>query len=83
MHSRSIERVIDLTDPGRNVLYDMSPEQARALVASGNPAALRRLNGQFALVASAGEKVRMARSISRPLRPSLQRASATLRAPPA
>jgi asparagine synthase (glutamine-hydrolysing) len=68
MHSRAISRVVDLTDPARNVLYDISPEQARALVASGNPNALRRLDGQFALVAIVGDRVRMARSISRPLR---------------
>src|SRR3954447_9305798 len=68
MHPRTIDRVIDLTDPARNALYDMTTEQARALLAAGDPGALRRISGQFALVAVDGNKVRMARSLSRPLR---------------
>jgi asparagine synthase (glutamine-hydrolysing) len=61
-------RVIDLTDPGRNVLYNVSLEEARSRVASGDPQAVRDIEGQFALVAADGVLVRMARSISRPLR---------------
>ena len=68
MHTRVIQRVVDLTDPARNVLYDMSPDEARARVASGDPQAVRGIEGQFALLAVVGEKVRMARSMSRPLR---------------
>src|SRR3954469_21894640 len=77
MHSRAIDRVIDLTDPARNVLYNVSLDEARRRVASGDPAAVAGIDGQFALVARAhgeseigpaGQKVRMARSISRPLR---------------
>ena len=29
MHTRAIERVVDLTDPARNVLYNMTQEEAR------------------------------------------------------
>ncbi len=61
-------RVIDLTDPARNVLYNLSLDEARARVASGDPEAVRAIDGQFALVATSGQLVRMARSISRPLR---------------
>jgi asparagine synthase (glutamine-hydrolysing) len=61
-------RVIDLTDPGRNVLYNVTLDEARARVASGDPAAVCNIEGQFALVATSGQLVRMARSISRPLR---------------
>ncbi len=69
MHTRqAIERVVDLTDPGRNVLFNMSVDEARALVASGDADAVRRIDGQFALVATSGQVVRLARSIGRPLR---------------
>ncbi|MBY0229301.1 MAG: hypothetical protein K2W96_08495 [Gemmataceae bacterium] len=63
-----IGRVVDLTDPSRNSLYDLTADEARAVVASGDAEAVRRLEGQFALVAQAGREVRMARSLSRPLR---------------
>jgi asparagine synthase (glutamine-hydrolysing) len=69
MHTpRALERVVDLTDPAKNVLFNMTVEEARALVASGDPAAVRRIDGHFALVATSGQSVRLARSIGRPLR---------------
>ena len=68
LHAQAIERVVDLTDPARNAIYNMSVEEARALVASGDAAAVRRIDGDFALVATSGVHVRMARSIGRPLR---------------
>jgi asparagine synthase (glutamine-hydrolysing) len=66
--AQAIERVVDLTDPARNVIYNMTVDEARALVASGDAAAVRRIDGDFALVATNGVHVRMARSIGRPLR---------------
>ncbi len=66
--AKAIERVVDLTDPTRNVIYNSTTEEARALVASGDAAAVRRIDGDFALVATSGVHVRMARSIGRPLR---------------
>jgi asparagine synthase (glutamine-hydrolysing) len=68
MHSEYIGHVIDLTDPARNAIYNMSAEEARAVVASGAVEAVRRIEGQFALVATSGKIVRMARSLNRPLR---------------
>ena len=67
-HAQAIERVVDLTDPARNVIFNMTIEEARRLVASGDAAAVRRIDGDFALVATAGVHVLMARSIGRPLR---------------
>ena len=67
-HPQAIQQVVDLTDPARNVIFNMTVEEARALVASGAPAAVRRIDGDFALVATSGLHVRMARSIGRPLR---------------
>jgi asparagine synthase (glutamine-hydrolysing) len=69
MHqTQAIERVVDLTDPQKNILFNMGVDDARQLVASGDPDAVRRIDGQFALVATSGQVVRLARSIGRPLR---------------
>jgi asparagine synthase (glutamine-hydrolysing) len=69
MHTtQAIERIVDLTDPAKNVLFNMTVDEARALVASGDPDAVRRIDGQFALVATRGQTVLLARSIGRPLR---------------
>jgi asparagine synthase (glutamine-hydrolysing) len=67
-YQRTLERVVDLTDPARNVIYNMSLEEARARVASGDPVAVGRIDGQFALLGTSGQDVLLARSISRPLR---------------
>jgi asparagine synthase (glutamine-hydrolysing) len=68
LQTRAIERVVDLTDPVKNTLYNMTVEAARAAVATGDVHKVRQIDGQFALVATNGQKVRMARSIGRPLR---------------
>ena len=67
MH-RYVERVVDLIDPALNVLHGLSEEDARARVLSGDPAAVRAIDGSFALVARDGITVRMARSLDRPMR---------------
>ncbi|HEY7574965.1 MAG TPA: asparagine synthase-related protein [Thermoanaerobaculia bacterium] len=46
----------------------MTPGEARARVASGDPAAVAAIPGSFALVARDGATVRMARSLDRPMR---------------
>ena len=46
----------------------MTADEALARVASGDPAQVRGIDGQFALIHKAGKIVRMARSIGRPLR---------------
>jgi asparagine synthase (glutamine-hydrolysing) len=65
---RPIDRVVDLLDPGLNALYDVDVEEARRRVASGDPAAVRALDGSFAVVTVEGITVRMARSLDRPMR---------------
>ncbi len=60
--------MVDLTDPGFNVLLNVSADEARNILASGDVARLRQIDGQFALVHREGKKVRLARSIGRPLR---------------
>src|SRR5918911_2659736 len=63
-----LSRVIDLTDPAGNRIYNMSVEEARALVASGDAGAVARIDGEFALVGQRGRSVSLARTIGRLLR---------------
>lgn len=63
-----IERVVDLLDPGLNHIFNMDVEEARRRVLSGDPAAVRAIEGSFALVAREGITVRLARSMDRPMR---------------
>ena len=63
-----IERVVDLTDPALNRIYNMSVEDARTRVLSNDGDAVREIEGSFALLARDGKTVRMARSLDRPMR---------------
>jgi len=63
-----LERVVDLTATDANFIYNMSVEEARARLLSGSPEAVREIDGSFALVARAGKRVRMVRSLDRPMR---------------
>jgi asparagine synthase (glutamine-hydrolysing) len=65
---KPIERWVDLLDPTANCLLNMSVEEAVARIGSGSIAAVREIAGHFALVHRAGKRVRMARSLGRPLR---------------
>src|SRR5438552_7426062 len=63
-----IEKVVDLTKPSSNQIYNLSIEAARSRVLNGSPEAVREIEGSFALVARSGKTVRLARSLDRPLR---------------
>jgi asparagine synthase (glutamine-hydrolysing) len=63
-----IREVVDLTDPATNIVFNMSLDEARQRVASGDPALVRQIEGQFALTTLRGQTVRMARSLGFPLR---------------
>ena len=65
---RPIDRVVDLLDPQLNQLHNIDVEEARRRVLGGDPAAVRAIDGSFALVAVDGITVRMARSLDRPMR---------------
>ncbi|MFM8578620.1 MAG: asparagine synthase-related protein [Planctomycetaceae bacterium] len=67
-HSKPIERLVDLLDPAADLILNMTREEALARVGSGRPDAVRSIVGQFALVHREGKRIRMARSIGRPLR---------------
>ncbi len=68
MISQYLEKVVDLTDPTANRILNMSVEEARQTVLSGNAEAVGQIEGSFALLARNGKTVRMARSLDRPLR---------------
>jgi asparagine synthase (glutamine-hydrolysing) len=63
-----IERVVDLLDPSLNEINNMTLEETRQRVLSGNPEAVREIDGSFALLARDGKTVRLARSMDRPMR---------------
>jgi asparagine synthase (glutamine-hydrolysing) len=60
--------VIDLTNPEKNVIYNMTNEEAVEIVRSGDAEAVRKIDGQFSIVSVEGKTIRMARSIGRPIR---------------
>ena len=68
MNSQYLSKVVDLTNPGKNVIYNMTHEEAVNIVKSGDVEAVRKIDGQFSLVSVDGKTVRMARSIGRPVR---------------
>jgi asparagine synthase (glutamine-hydrolysing) len=68
MNHEYVNRVVDLTDPKKNIIYNMSVDEAVELVRAGDAEGVRGIDGQFALVAVEGKTIHMARSIGRPLR---------------
>lgn len=63
-----IERVVDLTEPGANQIYNLTIKEARNHLLTGKPEAVRGIQGSFALIAREGKTVKMARSLDRPMR---------------
>jgi asparagine synthase (glutamine-hydrolysing) len=68
MNSQYVSNVTDLTNPSKNIIYNMTHEEAVKLVKTGDTEAVRKIDGQFSLVSVEGKTIRMARSIGRPLR---------------
>ena len=68
MNHQYVGNVVDLTNPGKNVIYNMTHEEAVNIVRSGDVEAVRKIDGQFCLVSVDGKTIRMARSIGRPIR---------------
>lgn len=68
MNHQYLSKVINLTNPEKNIIYNMTNEEAENLLMSGDAEAVRRIDGQFALVSVEGKTIRMARSIGRPIR---------------
>lgn len=68
MNNQYVSNVVDLTNPRKNIIYNMTHEEAVNTVKSGDTAAVRTIDGQFCVVSVDGKTVRMARSIGRPMR---------------
>ncbi|HZD50061.1 MAG TPA: asparagine synthase-related protein, partial [Silvibacterium sp.] len=66
--SEYIERVVDLTDPEANQIYNLSLDDARRLLFDQPAEAVQGIEGSFALLAHRRKTVRMARSLDRPMR---------------
>lgn len=65
---RPIHRVVDLVDPESQQIFNMDLEQARNILAAGEPAGTAAIQGSFSLAARDQERVFLARSLDRPLR---------------
>jgi asparagine synthase (glutamine-hydrolysing) len=63
-----ISRVVDLLDPCLNTFATLTLDEARHRVLKGDVKAVRDIDGSFAIVASEGTTVRLARSMDRPMR---------------
>ncbi len=63
-----LSKIVNLMSPGGNVLLNMDYAAAESLVRTGDPIEVGKIEGQFAIAAFEGRKVRMARSIGRPMR---------------
>ena len=63
-----IERLVNLLDPADNIIFNMTVDEAIERVGSGDAQQVCEIDGQFAMLHRAGKRVRLARSIGRPLR---------------
>ncbi len=63
-----INEVFNLTDPNRNIIFNMTLEKATAIVAEGDPEKIATIEGHFAIAARHGHIIRMARTLQFPLR---------------
>ncbi len=63
-----ISKIVDLTDHSKNVIYNMTYDEAVDIVKSGDLKAIRKIDGQFSLISVEDKTIRMVRSIGRPLR---------------
>ena len=68
MTQQYLERVVNLIAPGNNRISNMSEEEARRRLESGDPAQVRAIEGSFSLLAKKEKTVRLARSLDRPTR---------------
>ena len=71
----AIARVIDLIPPESQRFWPGDPAEARRRLLAADPAAVLAIQGSFALVASEGERVVLARSLERPMRYFLAKAT--------
>jgi asparagine synthase (glutamine-hydrolysing) len=74
-HPAYIARVVNLIDPASQRLWSGTVEAAQRMLLADDPNALLEIHGSFALVVEAGERVLLARSLDRPMRYFLAKAT--------
>src|SRR5882757_9024765 len=65
---KTIARVVNLIPDEDQHILNLAVDEARRLLLSDDPRDVLRIEGSFALLARDGQRVRMARSLDRPLR---------------
>ena len=68
MTHQYLTRIENLLDPANNILLNMDYAEAEKRILAGDQNLVGEIDGQFAIMATIGKTVRMARSIGRPLR---------------
>ena len=68
MTHQYLTRIENLLDPANNILLNMDYAEAEKRILAGDQNLVGGIDGQFAIMATIGKTVRMARSIGRPLR---------------
>ena len=68
VRGRAVHRVVTLVPDADQHILNMTVDEARRRLLSDDPTAVLDIHGSFALVAREGERVRLARSLNRPLR---------------
>jgi asparagine synthase (glutamine-hydrolysing) len=65
---KKLDDFVSLIDPAKNVIFNMTVEDAEETVTSGDPEQVRQIDGSFAIVTKKDQQVYLARSITRPMR---------------
>jgi asparagine synthase (glutamine-hydrolysing) len=68
LRHQTIARILNLVADEDQQILNLSVDDARAFLLSEDPADILRIEGSFALLARDGQRVRLARSLDRPLR---------------
>ena len=66
--NKHVENFVNLLDYNQNIIFNMTPEEVKEAIISGDAERVRKIEGQFAIVEKVGQQVFMARSIGRPMR---------------
>jgi len=65
---QKLDDFVNLTDPEKNQIFNMSQAEAENIISTGNPEDIRKIDGNYAIVTKKDQQVYMARSIGRPMR---------------
>lgn len=68
VQTTTVNDFVNLLDYNNNIIFNMSPAEVSAAIASGDASRVRAIEGQFAIVEKVGREVFMARSLGRPMR---------------